>query len=64
MLGTESKIPCLLYVLSREGIGLGRTIPKGDMRIKVLKGKKKNKKKGKNIKKKKISLLGGTQMEF
>lgn len=38
----------------------GGTILKGEMQMKVLKEKKK----GKNIKKKKISLLGGTQMEF
>lgn len=41
---------------SWERMGLGRTIPKGDMRIKVLKGKgkkKRRKKEGKNIKKKK-----------
>lgn len=57
-------MPCLLHVPSREGMGLGRTIPKGDMQMKVLKKKKKSKKKGKNIKKKEISLLGGTQMEF
>lgn len=48
MLGTESKI----QKVKRAGMGLGRTIPKGDMQIKVLKEKNREKQIGKNIQKK------------